>query len=144
METFDARIRVICDPNTKALSSFDPDKIVMRRKAEGPLMRTLMQRTAAGSLRWTVALFPTHGHAQNAEMSTTEFEEFVYRACQMRTIPSAIEEGISKEDRIIQWLKGKESARHRPRTDLRMSVAAELSKPRRPHEHADGEAFTAR
>jgi aminopeptidase len=146
METFDARIRVICDPNTKALSSSDPDKIVMRRRAEGPLLRTLMERTAAGSMRWTVALFPTHGHAQNAEMSTTEFEDFVYRACMPdENDPIGHWQKVSaQQDRIVQWLKGKKHVHvTAPGTDLRLSVAGRTFENCDGHMNMpDGEVFT--
>ncbi len=125
METFDARIRIICDENTKALSSFDPAKIVLRRKAEAPILKTLMERTAAGSLRWVVALHPTHGQAQDADMSTSEFEDFVYHACMPdENDPIGYWKRISREQqRIVEWLKGKKRVHlTAPGTDLRLSI----------------------
>jgi len=146
METFDARIRAICEPNTKALSSFDPAKIVLRRKAEGPLMRTLMERTAAGSLRWVVALFPTHGHAQDAGMSTTEYEDFVYRACMPdEDDPIGYWEKVSaRHARIIQWLKGKRKVHiTAPGTDLHLSIEGRTFENCDGHMNVpDGEVFT--
>jgi aminopeptidase len=42
-----------------------------------------MKRDAAGDLRWVVAPYPTRALAQEASMSTIEFEEFVYRALKL-------------------------------------------------------------
>jgi aminopeptidase len=39
-----------------------------------------LQRAADGELRWTLTAFPTLAYAQEAEMSLSEYEEFVYRA----------------------------------------------------------------
>ena len=68
-ETFDARIVIIGDENTKALNNVDPQKIVIRQRARAGLMKTFLERAAKGEFRWTVAPFPTNGYAQDAEMS---------------------------------------------------------------------------
>jgi aminopeptidase len=51
--------------------------MVLVQQARRDLMHTYMQRSANGSLRWSIAMFPTNAYAQDAEMSLSDFEEFV-------------------------------------------------------------------
>ena len=81
METYDVTIGVMSSENTKALTNVDPAKMVLRSQAQRELMKINMQRAAAGELRWVGTLFPTHAYAQDAEMSLSEYEDFVYGAC---------------------------------------------------------------
>ena len=52
METFDARIAIRSDNNTRELSAVDPSKQSLRSKALTPLMKTAMERGATGELKW--------------------------------------------------------------------------------------------
>ena len=60
MSTYDARIYVLSDSNTKALSSVDPAKSVMRSQSRSELMKIMMKRSAAGELRWVLGPYPTN------------------------------------------------------------------------------------
>ena len=81
MDTYDVRISIIGESNTKELSNIDPAKIVMHQKARSEIIKTFLERASRGELRWTVAPFPTNAYAQDAEMSLSEYEDFVYTAC---------------------------------------------------------------
>ena len=124
-ETYDARISVRATDNTKALSSVDPARMTVRRRAFTELMRTSMQRSAAGELRWVGTIFPTSAYAQDAEMSLCEYEDFVYGAC----MPD-LEDPIGywrrlseRQQKIIDWLEGRDHVRViGPDTDLQMSI----------------------
>ena len=74
IETYDVRISIRGAENTKSLSSVDPAKVVLCNQAQTELMKTFMQRSASGELRWTVTLFPTNAYAQDAEMSLSEYD----------------------------------------------------------------------
>ncbi|MCC6626942.1 MAG: aminopeptidase [Chloroflexi bacterium] len=80
-ELADATLRISAPANTRALTSADPARVAAWRKAAQPLMRRRMERAGQGDLRWSVTLFPTNAGAQEAEMSLTEYEDFVYSAC---------------------------------------------------------------
>src|SRR5205085_11975350 len=80
-EEANARLRVMADTNTRALSSVDPARQTRRQTAVKPLMETMMTRSAAGELRWSLTLFPTQAYAAEADMSLSEYEDFFYRAC---------------------------------------------------------------
>jgi len=122
---YDRMLRIIADENTKALSSVDPKKIALATKARGPLMKTYMERSASGELRWALTAFPTQAYAQDADMSLTEYEDFVYGACMPDLKdPVGYWTRISKQqERIVNWLKGKKNVHLVGKgTDLRLSI----------------------
>jgi aminopeptidase len=124
-ERYDVRIVILANENTKALSRVDPAKIVTYDKARTDLMKTMMRRSAAKELRWTIAPFPTNALAQDAEMSLAEYEDFVYQACMPDLDnPVAYWQACSHEQtRIVDWLKGKDRVHvTAPDTDLWLSV----------------------
>ena len=126
MSTCDVRISIIAEENTKALSSIDPSKMVLHSQGRTELMETSMRRSAARELLWTVALFPTNACAQDAEMSLSEYEDFVYSACMPDpNDPIAYWQRFSAwQQKIVDWLKGKERVHViGPETDLRLSIA---------------------
>lgn len=126
VETYDVRISIRAAQNTKALSNVNPDKMVLRNRAHEPLMKTFMQRSASGELRWVSTLFPTNAYAQDAEMSLSAYQDFVYGAC-MPDIEDPV--GYWKrfsawQQKIVDWLKGKEHVHVvGPETDLHLSIA---------------------
>jgi len=126
IETYDVHINVRAAANTKELSSVAPSKMVLRSRAQTELMKTFMQRSAAGEFRWVGTLFPTHAYAQDAEMSLRQYEDFVYGAC----MPD-LEDPVGYwttfstwQQKIIDWLEGREHVRVvGPGTDLELSIA---------------------
>jgi aminopeptidase len=135
METFQGRVSLVAESNTKALSNVDPGRLVASQRARTKLMETFMRRSAAKELKWVVAPYPTNALAQDAEMGLLEFEDFVYNAC----VPDGGDPAgywrrfSARQQHIVDWLKGK-SLVHiiAPGTDLRLSVAD------RPFENCDG------
>ncbi len=126
IETYDVGIYIMGAENTKALSNVDPAKVVLRSKAHTELTKTYMQRSASGEYRWNLALFPTHAYAQDAEMSLSEYEDFVYGAC-MPDIQDPVgywQRFSAWQQKIVDWFKGKERVHVTgPETDLRLSIA---------------------
>ena len=125
VETYDVAINIRGAENTKALSNVESAKMVLASQARSELMKTYMQRAAAGELRWVVTLFPTNAHAQDAEMSLSEYEDFVYGACMPdEDDPSGYWRRFSAwQQKIVDWLKGKERVHIvGPETDLRLSI----------------------
>jgi aminopeptidase len=126
IDNYDVSIYLIAEDNTKALTKIDPSKMVTLSRARRELTDTFLRRGASGDLRWTLTLFPTHAHAQDAEMSLNEFEDFVYNACMPdMDDPIGYWEGVyERQEKIIAWLKGKDKVHiTAPGTDLRLSVA---------------------
>ena len=79
-EQADVRIIVDAESNTKALSNVSPAKQARRSRAREASRNRYLERAAAGELKWVLTAFPTEAAAQDAEMSLTEYEDFVYGA----------------------------------------------------------------
>ena len=122
----DVLIRVMAEENTKGLSSIDPERQIARRKATGDLLRQMLDREAKGAMRWSLTLFPTDAYAQDAEMDTGDFAEFVYDACKLNAPDPATawrQQGETQKH-LIDWLAGKREIHVRGTdTDLRVGVA---------------------
>ncbi len=146
LETYDANISIRSEVNTKALSNVDPAKMVLRSQAQSELMKIYMQRAAAGEFRWVVTLFPTNAYAQDADMSLSDYEDFVYTACMPdMDDPVGYWKGFSAwQQKIVDWLKGKERVHViGPNTDLTLSIAGRtFINSDGKHNMPSGEVFT--
>ena len=121
----DVFIRVLAEENTKSLSGVDPERQIARKRSQGPLVQTMMERAAAGEGRWTLTLFPTNAYAQDAEMSTPDFAAFVSDACKLGADDpvAAWQEQGAMQQRLVDWITGKREVHIQgPETDLRLSV----------------------
>ena len=146
IETFDVRIAIRADTNTRELSGADPARQAARAQAMRPLMKTSMERSARGELRWNVVMFPTDAYAQDAEMSLADFEEFVYGAC-LCNEPDPVTAWQQVQERqqiLVDWLKGKHEAHLvGPDTDLTVGIAGRsFVNSSATHNMPSGEIFT--
>ena len=126
IESADAFIRIDSDENTRHLSSVDPGLISRRRLANAHTSAIFRQRSKEKSLRWVYTLFPTAGLAQDAEMSLSEFEDFVYRtAFADQTDPvHAWAEVYARQQTLVEYLAGKSQVRvEGENIDLSLSIA---------------------
>ena len=90
----DALVAIWGTENTKYLSGVDPKRQAFSRKSKGSLMKKLFKRIADKSLSWVGTQFPTLADAQEAGMSLTEYEDFVYGAGH-----------VDKGDPVKHWKK---------------------------------------
>ncbi len=116
--------------NTAALNNVDPTKQQIRAKAAGKsVIPELMKRQADGTLKGVVTLFPCPALAQDAEMSLSEYEDFVYAAmfCDKED-PKAEWEKLEKRQQILtNWLKGKEQVEiHGEHVDLSLNIKGRI------------------
>lgn len=126
VETYDCLIGLRGAENTRMLNGVDPKRQQMARIAGTEIMQTFMKRSALGELRWVGTLYPTNAHAQEADMSLTEFEDFVYAACHAdKEDPTAEWQKLSKmQQKLVDWLVGKASVVVKgPNVDLTLSIA---------------------
>jgi aminopeptidase len=117
------------------------------RKARAELAKIYFQRSAEGSLRWALTVFPTNAMAQDADMSLADYTEFVYAAGKLNEEDPAEcwrQEG-EKQDRLIHWLKGHEQAVLKgANVDLTMSIKERaFEKSDGKYNFPDGEIFTS-
>jgi len=152
MERIDALISFWGGRNTRHLSNCNPVRQARQNRARAPIMATLMKRSAMphgsrGRLRWVGTQFPNDAAAQDAEMSLSEFEEFLYRACLLnKSDPAAAWQRVSTaQQRLADYLqKGRElRIVHRDGTDIRFGIAGRrwINCDGR-HNIPDGEVFT--
>jgi aminopeptidase len=145
-EHANARIRLMAEENTRALSAVEPERQTRRQAAAKPLMETMMRRTAAGEFRWSLTLFPTQAYAAEADMSLADYEEFFYRAC-LCDRPDPVEawrHQSGETRRLAEWITGKEEIHiEAPGTDLRLNISGRtfIAADGR-HNMPDGEFFT--
>ncbi len=100
-EYYDAELTVWGSRNTKELSGVDPKRIAMNREAHAGIFKHGLERMAKGELRWCGTMFPTHAHAQDAGMSLSDYEDFVYNAGL-----------LNEEDPVAGWLKVRAEQQH--------------------------------
>lgn len=124
-EEYDAMISVIASDNTRNLSGVDPERVRLRSQATRGLSNTVMRRTAAGNLRWTLAQFPTPAFAQDADMSLPDYEAFVYDACHVNQEDPVAHwlQVAAAQQRLVDWLVGKKQIRVAgPNAELTLSI----------------------
>lgn len=124
-EKADVMITLIADANTKELTNVDPARLSRAQKARAPISKIFMKRQATGELRWTLTQHPTQSAAQDAEMSLSEYEDFVYGACMVHLKdPAAHWRKVSQEqERLVNWLAGKDKVHVKGENiDLALSV----------------------
>src|SRR5947209_1614721 len=80
VEYYDAELTIWGSQNTKGLSGVDPKSIAKRREARAPLFKRTLERLGSGETRWCGTMFPTQAHAQDAGMSLSDYENFVFAA----------------------------------------------------------------
>lgn len=80
--------------NTKALSNVDPEKQSLRSKSRHELFVKMLQKMGTKEFNWCGTQFPTHSAAMDANMSLSEYEEFLFEACH-----------LNSEDPVAEWKK---------------------------------------
>jgi aminopeptidase len=125
-ETFDAALHIGAQHNTRALSHVDTAKQARHSKAQQPLMDVTLQRAARHELRWCYTAYPTQAAAQEADMSLSEYEDFVYAAGKLNEpdpIAAWQQEG-RRQRKLQRWLHGKNQVVLKgPDIDLAFSIS---------------------
>ena len=120
VEAVDALIHIGASVNTRALSRVDPARQARHTAATRPLKERMLR------CKWTITLFPTQAHAQDADMSLGDFEDYVYAATfSDEDDPVACWRDLrARQERLVERLSGAETVRVVGRdTDLTFSVA---------------------
>ncbi len=125
IEEYEAMLSIIADENTKSLSGVDPKRMTIVQQSRGPLIDTYMKRSAEGTMNWSIAMFPTDALAQDADMSLSDFEDFIYRACCLddENPVARWQELGRQQEKYVQYLKGKKTVHLVGQdTDLTLSI----------------------
>ncbi len=147
VEQIDCSIGVWAEENTKSMTNCDPKRLAMSQKARKRIFETFMKRAADKRLNWVGTQYPTNACAQDAEMSLSEYEDFVFNAGLLdHADPVASWKRVSEtQQRLIELLQGKTEYRvvAANGTDIRMNLANRVWVNCDGHENfPDGEVFT--
>jgi aminopeptidase len=147
IEHLDALVTIWSEANTRSLSRADPIRQARYIGAQRKLSNRRWERISSGELRWCGTLYPTQAHAQEAEMSLGEYEDFVFGACH-----------VDEEDPAAHWVSVSSGLEARarelgatrelrivgPDTDLRLGVEGRSWLAADGHYNLpDGEVFTS-
>jgi aminopeptidase len=110
VEQFDASLNIIAPYNTRALSGVDPARQSRAQRAGAEIFQIFTERAARGELKWCVTMYPTNASAQEADMSLSEYQDFVYSAglLDLEDPVAAWKELGEQHGKYIDWLKGKD------------------------------------
>jgi aminopeptidase len=146
VEDLDATVSIWTESNTKALTNVDPAKQSRVQAARRPISERFMERAANKELKWTLTAYPTQAFAQDAEMSLSEFEDFLYGAALVHEPdPVAAWQEVSRQQqKLVDWLTPRDQVRLLGvDTDLTLSVKGRGWENCDGHENfPDGEVFT--
>ncbi len=80
LEKADVWLTAWGEKNTRANSNIPADKLQLRSKGSASWRKVYSERMGDGTLRWCGTQYPTHADAQEANMSLSEYEDFVFGA----------------------------------------------------------------
>jgi len=125
-ENYSAFLMIYGQHNLKELTNIPAERIKTLAQATREVNLRLMERmTDRSDLKWCGALYPSHSGAQEAEMSTEEYEDFVYTACGLgNEDPVEYWKSVSaKQEKLCEYLNGVKKLRIVSKdTDLVMDV----------------------
>jgi len=134
-DSIQVAIRIRATENTRALANADPARLAKTMIARRPVMDQIIE-----NVRWVLCDYPTNALAQEAEMSLSEYADFLYGAtnidwsemtARLASLKTRLEAG--SDVRIVG-----------PDTDLTLRTAGRIWEPADGKKNMpDGEIFTA-
>lgn len=85
MENFNCYLSIRAPYNLREQQQLPPARQKMRQEALAPLNKKYFERTATRELRRNLCQYPTDAAAQEAGMSMSAYEHFVFGACKLLT-----------------------------------------------------------
>ena len=94
MAHFDCYLAIRAPYNLRDSNNASPERSAIRQAALAPINKAYFERTATRVLRRNLCQYPTDAAAQEAGMSLSDYERFVFDACQ-----------LFSEDPAAAWLR---------------------------------------
>ncbi len=101
MESYDCYLNIRAPYNLREGSGASTEQAQLRNEAMAPINKNYFERTADRRLRRNLCQYPTDASAQEAGMSLSEYERFVFGACK-----------LYNEDPAAAWLEVRASQQH--------------------------------
>lgn len=112
--------------NTKSLVNVDPAKLSLQSKSRSELFNKLLHRIGTKDIAWCGTQFPTYSAAMDANMSLTEYEDFLFEACHLNSDDPVAEwkKVYDEQERLVQILDTKKHIEFKSKdTNLSMDIA---------------------
>lgn len=122
---FESRIRIHSVTNTRSQTMMDSSRSQRRGKGTGIITETQMRRGAEGVFKWVTTLYPTEAYAQDAGMSFSQYEDFVFGSVHAQEEdPIKFWKKVEQDQQsAVNFMKGKSQVVLRgPNVDLTLSV----------------------
>lgn len=119
--SFDAYLHIRAPFDLTTTVDLSPEKNKIRYAAMEPHWDQYFQRTGNGEMKRTLCQFPTPAAAEIAEMTLTEYEDFIHTACMLNDENpiEAWKQLGQQQQRIVDWLNTKNTFRYiNDHTDL--------------------------
>jgi len=147
VEKYRAILVIDGEYNTHELTAVDPARQARNRAARAEISNLMNRRTANKELNWCYTVYPTHASAQDAEMSLTDYEEFVFEACLLNLddpVAAWTAEG-ERQKKLIQNLAGHNKVSLQGKdVDLQLSIQGRsFEEACGKHNFPDGEIYTS-
>jgi aminopeptidase len=129
MESFDCYLNIRAPFNLRDSSGATPERAQRRSAALAPINKNYFERTADRRLRRNLCQWPTDAAAQEAGMSLSEYEAFVFGACKLfSTHPQAAWIAVrASQQRIVDHLNGCSTIRYvAESTDISFSTTGRI------------------
>lgn len=127
VENCDLYLGIGADANAKLLTNVSLKKQSLASAARSPIVKAIMNRAAENKMRWVYTHFPTPAAAQEAEMGTLEYEDFVFSLGFLNTEnPVSHWEALElKQQNLIEYLETKNELHFKngEGTDLRVDIS---------------------
>jgi aminopeptidase len=145
-DDFESRIRIHSVTNTRSQTSMDASRSQRRGKATSIITATQMKRGAEGVFKWVTTLYPTAAYAQDAGMSLSEYEDFVFNAVHAHEDdPIKFWQQVKNDQqKAVDFMRGKKQVILRgPNVDLSLSIDGRIFlNSYGTHNMPDGEIYT--
>lgn len=125
LNDFDAFLAIKAPFNLMETQNVDGNKRKIRQQSFSNLNQTYFERTAIGSLKRSLCLFPTQASAQMAGMSLDEYTDFVFKACRLDAEDPTKEwlEVRAKQQKLVDFLNTADAIQYRNNhTDIKFST----------------------
>jgi aminopeptidase len=124
-DQFESRYNIHSLTDLDAMRDVDPDKQRVHNQATASILESQMRRGAAKEFKWVTTLFPTQAYADQAGMSFSDYEDFVFSAAHADDKdPIAYWNKVkTSQAKIIEKIQGhNEVVLRGPNVDLKLSI----------------------
>ncbi|HMX40866.1 MAG TPA: aminopeptidase [Saprospiraceae bacterium] len=129
MEHFDCYLNIRAPYNLREAANAPAERQQLRQQALAPINKTYFERTADRRLRRNLCQWPTDASAQEAGMSLSEYEAFVFGACKLlHDDPKSAWLNVrAQQQHIVDHLNACSSVRYRNEgTDITFSTQGRI------------------